>query len=295
MIAARIKVNDEHKEDRWLTMMSLSICFHVAVFSTVLFVPHSKIPFSLTDDTVYHVELVGPPPQSKGSVKGLGASPKARVKKGSPALLRRKKTRRIGLKRTPPVLAKRVTPKHTPKDREEDLSASTLVDRALSRLERKREEEKVDSIDKTISRIETKVKEQKEDQPEKTSHESSGDVRASFAGERAMIPGLPSIVGKGIQLYQMEIEDAIKGNWSYPVALFNAKTTRAPETKIIVTVRNDGKILKTWFAKRSENSLFDESVLKAIERSDPLPRFPSGYRKSYEEVEINFSLKDLLR
>lgn len=294
MTAARIKVNDGHKEDRWVTMMGLSICFHVAIFSTVLFVPHSKISFSLTDDTVYHVELVGPPPQSKKSARGPGAPPAARVKKGTPPLLKGKETQRIGLTKTPPVLAERVAPQHTPREREEDLSASALVDRALSRLERKREEEKVDSIDTTISRIETKVKERKEAQPEETSHESSGDVRASFAEKGALIPGLPSVVGKGIQLYQMEIEDLIKSNWSYPVALLNAKTSRAPEAKIIVTVRHDGKILKTWFAKRSENPLFDESVLKAIERSDPLPQFPSGYRKSYEEVEINFSLKDLL-
>jgi len=99
---------------------------------------------------------------------------------------------------------------------------------------------------------------------------------------------------KGIQLYQMRIEDAIKNNWSYP-ALINIKGKKAPEAIIIVTLRNDGKILKAWFRKKSNNPLFDDSVLKAVERSDPLPEFPPGYLKSYDEVEINFNLKDLVQ
>jgi hypothetical protein len=31
-----------------------------------------------------------------------------------------------------------------------------------------------------------------------------------------------------------------------------------------------------------------------LERSDPLPKFPPGYKKSSEELEIRFSLKDLI-
>ncbi len=101
-------------------------------------------------------------------------------------------------------------------------------------------------------------------------------------------------IAKDIQLYQMEIESAIKSNWSYPVALLNLKREKIPEAVILVTVRSDGKILKTLFKRRSHNALFDDSVLEAIEKSDPLPGFPPDYGKSHEEVEINFNLKDLL-
>ena len=93
----------------------------------------------------------------------------------------------------------------------------------------------------------------------------------------------------------MEIESTIKNNWSYPVALLNLKRGKIPEAVIILTVRSDGKILKTRFKRKSKNTLFDDSVLKAIERSDPLPEFPPGYWKSYDEIEINFSLKDLVQ
>ena len=39
--------------------------------------------------------------------------------------------------------------------------------------------------------------------------------------------------------------------------------------------------------------MFDESVMRAIERSDPLPPFPEGFLKSFEEIEINFNLREL--
>jgi TonB family protein len=97
------------------------------------------------------------------------------------------------------------------------------------------------------------------------------------------------------ELVDQAISKIEKKDWSYPVALINAESKKIPEAVIIITVRNDGKILKAWFRKKSNNPLFDDSVLKAIERSDPLPEFPPGYVKSYDEVEINFSLKDLIQ
>ena len=88
----------------------------------------------------------------------------------------------------------------------------------------------------------------------------------------------------------MEIENRIKSNWSYPVAAGNQKDL---EALVIVKVKNDGTILDSWFKKPSSDNVFDQSVMKAVERSNPLPAFPEGYRRSYDEIEINFNLKDL--
>ena len=88
----------------------------------------------------------------------------------------------------------------------------------------------------------------------------------------------------------MEVEGWIKGNWSYPVAIHNKKGL---EAIVIVKAKKDGTILKSWFQKRANDAIFDQSVLKAIERSNPLPPFPEGYRKSSDEFEIHFNLKEL--
>ena len=62
---------------------------------------------------------------------------------------------------------------------------------------------------------------------------------------------------------------------------------------MVVKVRSNGEILESRIKKRSSSIIFDQTVMKAIERSDPLPPFPEGYRKTYDEIEFTFNLSDL--
>jgi len=295
MTATCFMVNSGFKEERWVRMIFLSFCFHLVIFSTFLFAPQEKIHFPFMEEKVYHVELVGPPSGVEGGIKGKGIAHIAKRKDKSHIL--KTKTRRIApkKKKTVSVLAKRVSSKPIARERKKDFSGSELVDRAISKIEKKVKEEKTDGLEKTLSRMEKGVKQDTISQPGKTLDELEGSTQPFFKRGKGGMFGMSSGIGKGIQIYQMKIEDAIKNNWSYPVALNNTRNKNAPEAIIILTVRSDGKILKAWFRKKSNNSLFDDSVLKAVERSDPLPEFPPGYLKSYDEVEINFSLKDLVQ
>jgi len=302
-------VNSGLKEDRWVQMMALSFCLHLAVFSTTLFIPQTTILYPSLEKGVYHVELVG----SRSSVRtgviesqsGARRGAKARgvaKRKGTSHMLK-DKSQRIAIKKkgAASIVAKRISPKPIPKNRNKSLSPSKLIDTAISKIERKVEEEKPDHLQEKLSEIERNVAKQKATRPERIPDKPGryeGDSKAPFRAEKkgglSRLSGMSPDIGKGIQLYQMEIESAIKNNWSYPVALVNVRGGKIPEAVILVTVRSDGTILKARFKKRSHNTLFDNSVLKAIEKSDPLPGFPPGYRKSYEEVEINFNLKDLM-
>jgi len=295
MTATWSMVNSSFKEERWVRMMALSFCFHLVIFSTFLFATQTTIRFPSIEERVYHVELVEPPLGVESAGKGKGSASIAKGKK-KPHIVKTK-TRRIATKKkkTVSVLAKRVSSKPIARERKKDFSPSELVDRAISKIEKKVKEKKTDDLEKALSQIEGKVKNDKTSQSEKILDKPEEGIKAFSKGEKGGIFGMSSGIGKGIQLYQMKIEDAIKSNWSYPVALSNIKNKKVPEAIIILTVRNDGKILKSWFRKKSNQPLFDDSVLKAIERSDPLPEFPPGYLKSYDEVEINFSLKDLIQ
>jgi colicin import membrane protein len=267
-------------EEKWVRMLALSFFLHMVVFSTVLFIPKNGAQYPSLRDRVYHIELVGPP--SKGAPRG-GRSGGAAIKGKKTTQILRTKTQRITVreKKKVPVVAKRVSPKLKPKPEQSTTSSSGLIEEALSKIERKVTEQK--KVEPTPTPTETVENEK----PGK-----EGEVASQAEG--AGLPGTYSEVGKVIALYQMEIESAVKNNWSYPVALLNAKARKGPEAVVLLTVRNDGKIMKHWFKKRSHNPLFDDSVQKAIEKSDPLPPFPPGYKKSYDEVEINFSLKDLV-
>jgi colicin import membrane protein len=95
-----------------------------------------------------------------------------------------------------------------------------------------------------------------------------------------------------VQIYQMQVESVIKSNWHYPVATDSQKDR---EAILLLTVKRDGAILSSRFDKRSQNALFDESVIKAIERSNPLPPFPESLRRTHEEFVIRFNLMDFQR
>ncbi len=278
-----MSVDSGFREERWVHMMALSFCLHLAVFSTILFIPQTTARYPSFEGGVYHVELVGSPSRVKGGVKGggikggvKGGGISSTVKTRGTSRMVDAGTRRIavGKKKSAPILARRVSPKARARSGERAFSPSELIDKAISKIERK------------VERHETV-------QSEKTENGFEGATAAGSKGEGGVMPGTSSDIGIIIKLYQMEIENTIKNNWSYPVALVDLRRGRIPEAVVVVTVRRDGKILKTWFKRRSNNPLFDESVLKAIEKSDPLPGFPDGYRKRYDEVEINFNLKDL--
>jgi len=294
MTIAYFMVNSGFKEERWGRMMFLSLCFHVVIFSMFLFFPQAKSRFPSMEEKVYHVELVAPPSGVEKGVKEKGAANIAK-KEGNSHVIKTK-TRRIAPKKKEAVavLAKRVSSKPITKKREKDSSAAKLVDKAISQIEKRvnnKQSDSSNSIDKAIAQIEKEVEKGRVSQPGTSIGSSEGSTQ-TLGGKGGGV-GMSSGIGKGLQVYLMKIEDAIKTNWTYPVAFNNTTNEKAPEATIILTVRSDGKILKAWFKKKSKSSLFDDSVLKAVERSDPLPKFPSGYLKTHEEVEINFSLKDL--
>jgi colicin import membrane protein len=73
----------------------------------------------------------------------------------------------------------------------------------------------------------------------------------------------------------------------------NGEHRRGLEAVVVLKVFQDGRIAETQIRKASSNAVFDQSVLKAVERSNPLPGFPEGYEKSEEEFVITFNLQDL--
>jgi len=252
---------------RWSPMLVVSILFHLTFFCVILYVP-GAFPSRSIGGIVYEVNLVEMP--SGGALKLHEVSPvkgekgEAIVKKDTQA----KRIQPIEKEEKPLVIAKRTIEKNSKLIKKPKISSSQLIERAISRIERKVKSGGETHIDRAISRLESKV--------------------SSRFGEG--LSGGQAGSGISIRLYQIEVENWIRSNWSYPVA---SQSTKNLETTVLLKVKMDGTILKTWIKKRSSNSIFDQSVIKAIEKSDPLPPFPEGYRKSYEDFEITFNLKDL--
>jgi colicin import membrane protein len=292
MIATWLQFDLGPKEERWAQMLILSFVFHLAIFFGSIVVSKNTVYFPPFEEHVYHVELVAPPaPSSQDGGQGARVA----AGKGMTPIVKTR-TRRIDVKKEPPaaVIAKRVSPKPLPQSRKEAASASELIDGAISRVE-KEVAEQGNQLEETISRIEERLESRQKAQTQEGAPKGQGGEAATLKRSGGGLSIGPSSIGKGIQLYQVQIETAIKENWSYPVALINTRGDKTPEAVILLTLRRDGKIVKAEFKKKSRDPLFNDSVLKALERSDPLPKFPPGYNKSSDEVEIRFSLKDLIQ
>ncbi len=270
MTAVDFEKVERYRDMRWGPVLILSVLFHLAVFSIFLFVPESFPHRRSFEGVVYEVNLVE---MHGGSVKKSGGTNSAKTKKPGPAIKKNTPAKRIEApKKTakPLVIAKRTVRKKTTPVKKPKKTASQMIDRAISKIERKVTSDNRSHVDRAISKLEKRV--------------------ASGAGAGAGPSGGSPATGLPMQIYQMEVEGWIKSNWAYPVAMGDSKDL---EAVVILRVKADGTVLKTSFAKTSNNDIFDQSVIKAIERSDPLPPFPETYRKNYEEFEINFNLKDL--
>jgi len=269
--------HDELEEPRWSRVIILSLLFHIIIFSVILFVPDSIPTRRISGAAVYEVNLVEMPGKSRSIPTKSSNSKMSRKVTSSKTSTTAKRISRPTKEEKPVVIGKRVVKrkkekkKEVKKPKKPRVSPSRLIDRAVSKIEKRVKAKKNDHLAQAISKIQT---------------------RAEGTAEKGSVRGNAE-TGITIRMYQMAVEEQIKNNWSYPVALISPEKLRELEAIVVVKVKEDGTIMKSWFKGRSSNSIFDGSVLKAIERSDPLPPFPEGYRKSYDEIEIRFDLSEL--
>lgn len=274
-------------EPKWRMMLIISLVLHLAVFSSIFFVPE-HIPTRRIRGTVYEVNLVQLPTRKPARVEES-----AKVKAGKAVISSKKATpaKRINRpKKTEKavVIAKRTLSTQKKKTKKPAVLPSKRIEKALSKIEKKvkSQEDASKRIDRALSKIEKKVKAEEDDHVSRAiselEHRGVGSPTKGFAGG-------PPVTGIAIEIYRRDVEDWIKSHWAYPVALNKEDL----EAIIVVKAKSDGSILKWWFTKKSSNVMFNRSVLKAVEQSDPLPRFPPGYRMTHEEFEITFNLMEM--
>jgi colicin import membrane protein len=274
-------------EPKWNKMLVLSLFLHLVVFSFILFVPES-MPTRRIRGTIYEVNLVELP--NKKPLKGKGSG---KVKTNTVPPIPKKTTpaKRISVPKTkekPVVIAKRTVTTQKKKTKKPKVSSAKLLEKAVAKVEKKvkANQDTAQRIDQALSKIEKKVKteEEKDHLGEAISRLETEKQGASAKG---FADGSP-VSGMAIDIYRSEVEDWIKSNWVYPIG-----NKDDLEVVVLVTAKSNGTIIQSSFTKKSSNAMFNQSVLKAIEQSDPLPPFPPGYRMTQEEFEITFNLNEL--
>lgn len=78
----------------------------------------------------------------------------------------------------------------------------------------------------------------------------------------------------------------IKESWTIPENL--VKEMVDLETVIVIIIEREGKIKQMWFEKKSGNSPYDQSAMRAIKKAEPLPAVPKELGENDLEVGIRF-------
>ena len=125
--------------------------------------------------------------------------------------------------------------------------------------------------------------------------DSAGD-RAGPVARRTPVPiaiNIPSGTGggvvKGIDFisYQNQMLSTIKNNWVWVGQRANLRVT------VHFNIKENGEIVGLKLVQPSGNPSYDDSVLRAVRKSSPLPAPPEGVRKDFSDVELAFRPEDL--
>jgi colicin import membrane protein len=107
-----------------------------------------------------------------------------------------------------------------------------------------------------------------------------GDGAAAFGqGGRG---GGTVVKGAEFLIYQTKIVSMIKENWAWPGQKGSLKAL------VRFGIKDNGEITGIKIAEASGDPAFDESILRALRKSSPLPAPPEPYRKDFAHVEMNF-------
>jgi colicin import membrane protein len=157
--------------------------------------------------------------------------------------------------------------------------SSKVVKSAITRIEKQVEDSSPNPVIEAINRLKSKV-----------GSSEARDIGVKGDG-LAGIPGGTLATGylalKPIDIYKAEIPYHIEKNWAFSEQLAGGDTDLI--AVVVIKIMQNGEIKDIWFEKKSGNTYFDESAFKAVKKSDPLPKLPKEYLKSYYNVGLIFT------
>ncbi len=273
-------------------MLTLSLLFHL-ILILPLFILSLRSTTLIFYSPVYSVDLVGSKEVTAVSGK------KGKVKKGYLSAKSRRKVERKR-KREAEALRKRVATlkkmqaleerqaMEALKTRIEALRAKKsgkIVKQKLAEIEKKKKEREktarlIKEMEEKIKSLKASVQERGESVKGKTGEREENSSPSRGKGNMSIPPE--------IKAYLNALDQRVRKSWIVPKALIENREDLMVQLRIII--ENDGGVSSIVVERPSGNRNFDESVLRAIKRSSPLPTPPEILREEndYFEVGLRF-------
>lgn len=152
------------------------------------------------------------------------------------------------------------------------------------------------SLDSVRERLIQSAVERAKNRTDSGQKTSKGEVISSGTGEGEGAAALGKggrgggvVKGMDFIIYKNRMEDTIKRNWVWP----GQRSNRKLGVTVRWSVKDNGEIVGLKIVQPSGDPAYDDSVVRAVRKSSPLPPVPEGLAKDFAEVEYTFRPEDL--
>ena len=251
--------SDMRRQDgfRLNSMIFISLLFHVVILSLLFLSPSFPSP-KLTFGPVYSVSLVSLP-RNVMEQKSASAVAKELMTANRPEM----------------VLKKQLAP------------SQEIPIRSLET--RKKEDPTLDKAMEEIRKKAAATGASKQPQAKAASEKTEKAEKTENTAGSASQPGTVEMDAQ-MRAYYAMIWSRIKGMWALPQGILPGEVL---ETVIDLTILRNGAVTQVNFEKRSGNSYFDESAMKAIRKASPLPPLPAWIGGNSLGIGIRFHSSEL--
>ena len=287
----------EERLPKWITVSFLLHALIIAGLFVTPLLPSRRD----TAPPVYTVDLVGgekigksnfgtelspPPKQTSRSSEEKSPPPTPETKKEI------KVAREEKVEKAKPVEKKTEIPE---KSELKEKSVKEAIKREPAKETKEESKTETASADSVRERLLQSAVERAKSRTETGQKISKGEVLSAGSGEgegaAALGPGGrggPGVVkGMDFVIYQNRIFNTIKENWAWVGQRSNLRVV------VQFSIKDNGDISGLKIVQASGDPSYDESVLRAVKKSSPLPAPPESYRKDFAEVELAFRPRDL--
>ena len=278
---------------KWLVASFLAHGLLIASFLLVPFLPSRTGKMA----PVYVVDLIG---GEKIGATNFGtelsspkqASKNAQAEKAPPPVEAKKETKKEVTEKAKPVEKK---PPAEEKIVLKEKSKPEPVKKQPVKETKEDSKSETASADSVRERLLQSAVERAKARGEGSQKTSKGEALSAGTGEGIGAAGLgqggrggPGIVkGMDYVIYQNRMLSTIKNNWVWLETRGNLKVV------VRFNVKDNGEVAGLKIIQPSGNPSFDESVLRAVRKSSPLPTPPEALRREFSEVELAFRPEDL--
>lgn len=281
----------EERLSKWITF---SFLLHLAVAVAFVLSPMMPSP-RIASNPVYTVDLVGGERIGRTSfgtdLAELAKNSRKEAAAAAPVETAKKEPREEKLEKAKPA-EKKAAP-----DDKVLLNDKSKKDPAKAVKEAKADEAKNEtaSANSVRERLIKAAAERASARSESAQKPSKGEALSTGTGEGVGASALgaggrggPGIVkGMDYVIYQNRMLSTIKNNWVWVGSRSNIKVV------VHFNIRNNGEIVGLKVVQSSGNPSYDDSVLRAVRKSSPLPPLGESIRDGFSEVELAFRPEDL--